>query len=309
MSLFLGLDIGGSKTDLLLGDESGNTLARSAAPSCALSIAGEAEARKILQHSIAEITGDTGNTPADITRACVGLAGISRIADRYMLEAILRSVVPSKIDILGDMEIAFESAFPNQPGLVIMAGTGSIAYGRNERGDMARAGGWGPAISDEGSGAWIGRLAVSSAMRAIDTGQTTALVQIILHEWSLGMREEVAERANRSSAADFARLFPLVLTAAESGDIIARDCLTRAATELSLLAKVAIRRLWPGRQAFRVAVGGGVFSSASYIRQVFQNSVIAERQEAVIVEDLIDPVLGAYRLALANAGERHNVAR
>jgi N-acetylglucosamine kinase-like BadF-type ATPase len=197
------------------------------------------------------------------------------------------------------MHVALEAAFPGAPGVAVIAGTGSIAYGRNERGETARAGGWGSAISDEGSGEWIGRSAVAAALRAYDSGQNTALIGCILSSWRLATRDDVARVANASPPPEYATLLPQILATAEAGDGSARDVLLQAGTELAQLAKIVVRRLWPGGQGAQVALAGGVFRNSELVRRVFANSLRAERPQAEIIED-VDPVAGA--LALARRG-------
>ena len=105
----------------------------------------------------------------EISRVCVGLAGaarpeISELVRGMVSETLSGEIKPAEIKIVGDMVIALEAAFGSGPGVIVIAGTGSIAYGRNSKGQTARAGGWGFAISDEGSGHWIGRTAVAAAL-------------------------------------------------------------------------------------------------------------------------------------------------
>jgi glucosamine kinase len=120
--------------------------------------------------------------------------------------------------------------------VIAIAGTGSIAYGRDAAGHTARAGGWGFAISDEGSGHWIGRRAISAILNARDQGLETALTAMVLHAWKLATLDELVQQANSTPPPDFPRLFPVVLRAADQGDAIARDLLADAGAKLANLA-------------------------------------------------------------------------
>jgi N-acetylglucosamine kinase-like BadF-type ATPase len=200
--------------------------------------------------------------------------------------------------VVGDNAIALEAAFGAGPGLVVIAGTGSIAYGRNPKGQTARAGGWGWAISDEGSAHWIGRAAVALAMRAHDAGETTLLVSSIMNSWHLGTREDVVRAANSTPPANFAALFPAVLAAAQEGDSLAREVLMEAGAELAQLAKIVLRRLWPTPEPpVGVATSGGVFHHAPLVRHIFGNTLRSEYATVELRPGVVDAAAGALALA------------
>src|ERR1019366_9541656 len=138
-----------------------------------------------------------------------------------------------------------EAAFGAGPGVIAIAGTGSIVYGRDAGGQTARAGGWGVAISDQGSGHWIGGHAISSIVNASDQGLDTALTAMLLQSWKLTTIDELVQQANSTPPPDFPRLFPVVLRAADAADAIARDLLADAGAKLSNLAAIVVRRLAP----------------------------------------------------------------
>jgi len=296
MPWFLGIDGGGSKTTCLLGDERAVLASATAAGSNPIRV-GEERSRQALQAGIGQACSSAKIQPSQLTRTCIGLAGAARPQIEKQVRAILAEVVGGEIEVAGDMVIALEAAFRGAPGLVVIAGTGSIAYGRNERGETARAGGWGFAISDEGSGHWIGRAAVASAMRAHDLGASSLLVSSIMNIWHLASRDDVVRAANATPPPDFAELFPQVLAAAASGDSRANEILTHAATELAQLARIVADRLWRGHLAFRVAMAGGVFRNAPLVRQVFSNSLRSLHPQAEIEAKVVEPAQGALWLA------------
>ncbi len=302
VAYFLGIDGGGTKTDCALGDGA-SVLGRGREAGSKLARVGEAQSRAALHGAIRQAATQAGVDLKQIERTCVGVAGASRPEVIEAVRALVAELVPGEIEVVGDMHVALEAAFPGAPGVVVIAGTGSIAYGRNERGETARAGGWGSAISDEGSGEWIGRKAAAAALRAYDSGQSTALIQCILNSWRLATRDDVARLANSFPPPDYSALVPQILATADAGDGAARDVLLQAGTELAHLAKLVTRRLWPGGQEARVAVVGGVFRNSELVRRVFSNSLRAERPQAEILED-VEPVVGA--LALARRGARES---
>jgi len=296
MALFLGIDGGGTKTECAVGDEK-SILGRATASGSKVLRVGEEQARAALREAILQACKAAGADPGSVVRTCVGIAGASHPDSRDIVRRLVRELVKAEVDVVGDMVVAHEAAFPGVSGVIVIAGTGSIAYGRNERGETARAGGWGSVVSDEGSGDWIGRAAVAAALRAYDAGQSTALVEGILNAWRLATREDVARMASSNPPPDFAVLFPQVLLAADRGDGLARDILMRAGTELAQLARIVIRRLWPGPQAVRVRISGGVFINSFCIQQVFENSLRAERTQAAVTFGHVDAVAGAVEFA------------
>ncbi len=296
MPYFLGIDGGGSKTTCLLGDESA-VLADASAPGSNPIRVGEERSRQALHAAVREACAAAQVQPSQIARTCIGLAGAARPPIEKQVRTALAELLGGEIEVAGDMAVALEAAFRGGPGLIVIAGTGSIAYGRNERGETSRAGGWGFAVSDEGSGHWIGRAAVAAAMRAHDLGENSVLISSIMNTWHLGSRDDVVRAANAVPPPDFAELFPLVLAAAAGGDSRASEILTQAAMELAQLARIVAERLWRGQQAFRVAITGGVFQNSPLVRQVFGNSLRSLHPQAQIEPKVVEPAQGALWLA------------
>jgi glucosamine kinase len=185
----------------------------------------------------------------------------------------------------------------------VIAGTGSMAYGRDASGNTLRAGGWGFSVFDEGSGHWIGRSAIAAVMRDYDeTGEeNSVLMNSVKKSWGLTTREQLVLAANASPSPDFAALLPAVVSAADSGDALARSILTQAGTELARLAKIVIRRLFPDGDPVPVAMSGGVFSNCALVLQVFYNSVSAEYPNCSVNPAMIEAVRGALELARKGA--------
>lgn len=299
MALFLGIDGGGSKTNCLIGDETA-VLGRGTGGGSNVVRAGEQPAREALATAIRQACAAANITPAQIERTCVGAAGGARPETAAVVRGILAELVSGDIEVVGDMVIAMEAAFGGEPGVIVIAGTGSIAFGRNSAGHTTRAGGWGFAISDEGSGHWIGRSAVAAAMRANDESETqdsSPLLEGIMRSWRLTTREQIAVAANAAPAPDFAALVPAVLSAADAGDATACAVLTQAGVELATLAKIVIDRLFSNAEAVPIAVSGGVFCHCEVVRQVFKKSLRAVYPQVSLDTAVIEPVKGALVLA------------
>jgi glucosamine kinase len=299
VSLFLGIDGGGSKTSCVVGNE-GYVLGRGLAGASNVVRVGEQRAREAIAAAVQQACKEAMVEPLQITRSCIGIAGGARAETAEVIQKIAKEIVSGEMEIVGDMVIAMEAASGSGPGVVVIAGTGSIAYGRNAAGQTARAGGWGFAISDEGSAHWIGRTAVSAVMKAQDEGQSAALLDALMKAWNVSTREQMVMAVNASPVPDFAALFPVVLAA--EADPIAHDVLAQAGAELSTLAKAVIARLFRENQAVRVAMSGGVFRNAAQVRRVFYNNLRLTYPKVVVSEDVVDPVDGA--LALARKGAR-----
>lgn len=296
MAIFLGIDGGGSKTSCVVGDETALLGGGIAAGSNVIRV-GEEQAREAFAAAIRQACAVANVTAAQIERTCVGVAGAARPDIAEVVRRILRKLVAGEVEVVGDMVVALEAAFSAGPGVVMIAGTGSIAYGRNSKGETARAGGWGFAISDEGSGHWIGRSAVATALRAYDEGQSTVLLESLMKSCGLETHDQMIAAANASPPPDFPGLMKTVLSAADAGDPTARTILTQAGAELAALAKIVILRLFAGAETVPVAMSGGVFRNCALVRQVFYNSLRSEYPEVSLSANVIDPVKGALELA------------
>jgi N-acetylglucosamine kinase-like BadF-type ATPase len=225
---------------------------------------GETAARKELQAAMEKACTAAKVRLAEVARICVGVAGAGRPAINSIVSSAIAEVYKGEVQVDGDMVIALEAAFAGNPGVIVIAGTGSIAYGRNAEGRTSRAGGWGFAISDEGSGHWIGQAAVSAVMHEFDENEAApaALYQNILRAWNLNSLDELIRKAN-SPAANFSTLCPHILAAAEAGDPIAHTLVTQAGSELARLANTVIGRLGLHPDPVPVAMSGGVFRNSA----------------------------------------------
>jgi N-acetylglucosamine kinase-like BadF-type ATPase len=283
-----------------VGDEK-SVLGSSVAGGSNIVRAGEDSARNALHDAIRQACSTARITPGQITQACIGLAGVARPEIHEIAYRLIAAIIPGEIEIVGDMEIALEAAFGDGPGVIVTAGTGSIAYGRNANGQTARAGGWGFAISDEGSGYWIGKTAVATAVREGEQAPDTCLLKTIAKFWGVNSHQQVVQKANSTPLPDFAVLFPVVLQAAEKQNKQAREVLNQAAKELVILAEDVINQVLPDAGSVPVAMSGGVFAHSSQVREVFYNRLSKEYPNVRLIEDVIEPVQGALQRARKHA--------
>ena len=311
MSYYLGIDGGGTKTTCAVGDEARTLATATAGPSNIVRV-GEAQARESLLRSVRQACAAAGITAAQVSRTCVGGSGAARPELAEFVRSALAEILTTPIDVVGDMQIALEAAFDTGPGVIVIAGTGSIAYGRDEQGITVRAGGWGFAIGDEGSAHWIGRTAVNAVLRAADPRAATPsnhapsgspLATALLKAWGVRSLDDLARAANSIPPPDFARLFPAV---AASEDELATHVLTRAGRELAAIAAVVIHDLFGKDHAATVPVAmtGGVFRHAPLVRQVFYNELAAMKPSGELNLEVVEPVEGALRMARRAASNR-----
>jgi N-acetylglucosamine kinase-like BadF-type ATPase len=296
VALYLGIDGGGTKTTCVIADET-SVLGSATTGGSNITRHGDAHVRESLHSSVKAACAAAKIEPSQIESACIGLSGAGRPEVRDAVAEMMREVLRGHITVVSDLETTLQAAFGDGAGVITIAGTGSIAYGRNARGQTARAGGWGLAISDEGSGQWIGRTAVSAVLGAKDAGDDPPLLATILNLWKLTSLDELVRRANASPPPDFSSLFRVVLVAADAGDPLAKHVLHRAATELAALARNVIRRLFGDAYSVPVAMSGGVFRQSELVREVFSNKLIAEFPQTSIHPIVVEPVRGALELA------------
>ncbi|HXY77597.1 MAG TPA: BadF/BadG/BcrA/BcrD ATPase family protein [Candidatus Acidoferrales bacterium] len=309
MPYYLGIDGGGTKTTCAVGDESRLLAMAIAGPSNIVRV-GESQARESIEQAVRQACAAAGISPVEVVGTCLGGSGAAHPELAARVCQILAALLLSPVMVVGDMQIALEAAFDTGPGVIVIAGTGSIAYGRDANGNTARAGGRGFAISDEGSAHWIGRAAVGAVLRAADlkpgAGGSFSLLNSPLavalqQAWNVASPADLARAANAIPPPDFASLFPAV---AASQDDLAARVLTCAGTELAQLAAVVVRRLFSEVHIASVPVAmiGGVFRHAPLVRQVFYNELRALDSRVEVNPQVVEPVEGALRLARRAGG-------
>jgi N-acetylglucosamine kinase-like BadF-type ATPase len=299
MQHVIGIDAGGTKTHGLLADDAGHVIDEAMGPGANISTGGELAVEKALHQVIDDVLANREIAPAAIA---IGMAGVERPDDFSVVNAILHRIARrTRTVVVNDALIALVAGAGDGPGVVLIAGTGSIAFGRSRDNRSARAGGWGYILADEGSGYWIGRQALTAVMREFDgRGPATSLTPAILSHLQVSRPIEIGPRVYRGDLplVSIAALAPLVGQAALSGDPLAADIMTRAADELCRAAAAVVRQLQMGGDEFPCLLSGGIFGipmlEADMRRRLAE---IAPRAEA---RRLVEPpASGAVRLALA----------
>lgn len=268
MGHVIGIDAGGSKTVCLLADDRGAVVARAQGPGANLQSMGELQVEKVVHEVMDEALGDRDIVPAAI---CIGIAGVDRTDDRAVVRGIMRRIgFKARIVIVNDALIALEAGAPGAPGIVIISGTGSIAFGRNRAGEAARSGGWGYVLGDEGSGYWIGRAALRAVLRAADArGPATLLTRMLLEHFGVDSPQALLHQVyhHQLKPAAISALAGCVQQAITRGDEAALAVLRGAANELEGAALSVARRLDLLQEPFSFILSGGVFRAVPSLQQ------------------------------------------
>lgn len=298
----LGIDAGGTKTVCLLADGQGTVTGEARGGGANLQAAGELEVEKVLHHVMDAAIGDRDVRPDAI---CLGIAGVDRPQDTAAVHGIMQRIgFKARVIVVNDALVALVAGAGDGEGVVVVAGTGSIAYGRDASGRAARAGGWGYLLGDEGGGFWIGRAALTAVVRQFDgRGPVTLLTPMILEHLGLSTPSELIQEiyyrdVHRHTIAGIAGL---VQRAMEQRDAIAAEILTRAGTELASAAGSVITRLEIRGDAFPTVLAGGIFRGIPWLVDDVTRrlSEIAPRTRVRPLD--VEPAIGAVRLAIATA--------
>jgi N-acetylglucosamine kinase-like BadF-type ATPase len=302
-SYFLGVDGGQSSTTAIIGDDTGRIAGIGHGGPCNHVGANEGRARFIeaIQSSVQAACAQAGLDAAGVrfSSACLGLSGGP--AEK---ESILGEILASdRTVVTDDARIALAGATGGEPGLVVIAGTGSIAWGRNGDGRSARAGGWGYLFGDEGGGFWIARQALRAALRWEEGwGVPTSLRARLLDHTGT---KNVNDLMHRCYTAEFPRprlasLSILVNHAAEDGEPAALRILDDAARELALLALAVRGQLFPAPEPALVTYSGGVFRSRIILARL--RDWMAAEAGVRVLGPLYGPATGALLEAYSSAG-------
>jgi N-acetylglucosamine kinase-like BadF-type ATPase len=309
---FLGFDGGGAKTDCALADSEGRIIARATAgPSNPLR-AGYTRAWFSLSDAADAVLSRGKIKTGHIRGVCAGLGGAGRPAVVRRVTAFFEQSFPNAaVRATSDLEIALESAFGADEGIILLAGTGSAAFGRTESGRTARAGGRGPWISDEGSAFHIGRRAVAAVVRADEhRGAATLLSKRILKWHDCRDWDALLERIAKNADDVFPKTFPLVAELADStaSDALSREILSAAAESLALLAAaVANEFAWSAR-AIQIAKVGGVFGRSKYFDSAIEAEVKKVLPHAKLMVPKLSPVEAAVAVAVRLGRAKGNAA-
>lgn len=304
-AIVVGVDGGGSKTRIWVADERGQQLGSADGPGSAVR-PGEADrSADVIVATTRDALASCEMTHVTPKVLCVGVAGVGREPDRQALwQALMSRDVAEEIVVHADAAIALDDAFADGAGILLIAGTGSVAFGRGPTGLASRCGGWGPICGDEGSGAWIGRRALSIVTASSDEREPpTALVGAILTAAQMNDVDGLVGWAATAEPADLAALAPVVMSVADSGDLRANALLSLASEELVLHVRTLARQLFGDERAsVPVAFAGGLLSPGASLRKRVEHRMKAAVPGAQVRAEEVVPVRGAVRGALRYLG-------
>jgi glucosamine kinase len=269
-AIFAGVDGGGTRSTLLLSDAAGNELARVSGAAGLVDPRHPERSAEVIAQLVRMASAQAGLS-APPAALCAGLAGVGNEAERLAVEQALAGTAAS-VRVVSDGEIALHGAFGGGPGVLLIAGTGSVAYGRGPDGRMDRTGGWGMYVGDEGSGYALGRAALAAALRSVDGREAeTRLLSRVLEVLNLDGPRGIPPWAGRAAKGDVASLARHVLDLAAAGDAVALRLVEQQAAELASHVIALAHRLGPWPGDVPVVFHGGVLRSGLYATMVDRN--------------------------------------
>jgi glucosamine kinase len=303
--LVVGVDGGGTRTRVLVADLEGRQLARVEGAATALRPGEERQSAEIITDLVREALDSIERGETRPSTLVVGVAGGGQErAAQALWQALASSRIADDVNVVSDAEIALDDAFGDAAGVLLVCGTGSVAFARAPDGRVERCGGWGPVMGDEGSGAWIGRRAMSVITAAHDGREPdTALIGAVLTALEAESLEALIPWAADATPGDFAQLAPIVAQVAAQGDLRANALISIAVEELVLHVRTLARRCFTDERAsVPVACAGGMMSKGSLVRKRVEQRLKTAVPGAAVRSDEVDAARGAVRRALRLMG-------
>ncbi|MCG6957471.1 MAG: hypothetical protein LJF04_15890 [Gemmatimonadetes bacterium] len=294
----IGVDGGGTRTRAVVLDRDGKEVARAEGDAAVADAAAPAPAASAVAAVCSAASRAAGiDLPVNVVWA--GLSGAGREAARSAVEVELGRTGVARVARVGtDVLAAFHDAFADGPGVLLIAGTGSIAWGRAEDGREGRVGGWGRHIGDEGSAYAIGMDALRRVAKNADgRAPETALREAILSHLNLAEVDDLVQWTGTAERAKVAELAPVVAASATTGDGAAEEIIHHALDELERHVLAVLENLGPWHTPPRVALAGGLLRPGRALRAPME--AVLARHGVPVLEREIDPAMGAGRLACA----------
>jgi N-acetylglucosamine kinase-like BadF-type ATPase len=251
----IGIEGSGIRTTAVLCAMDGNILSEAQGGPSNFHIVGIDKTVSTLLDLIQTCCHSVGCNDSQIGAVVAGLSGAGRvhnqqhILDRFQEVARTKNIALEHVSIESNARIALEGAFSGKPGIVVIAGTGSIVYGKDERDRIYRAGGWGRLIGDEGSGYAIGREALHAVAKVLDGyDEKTKLIKLFDEKFGFGSPDVILDAVYKDNY-DFASVVPVVMEAASNGDPIAKKILIRASSDLVEAIKIVVMKMNKGKKS------------------------------------------------------------
>jgi glucosamine kinase len=302
MSFFVGIDGGGTATHAVLTDAAGNVLATATGPSGRIDPLDAAAGAPALAALTRQVLADAQLDRATVL--CCALSGAGRVTERSVLEDALRKTrVADTVIVVPDFEAAMQNAFGNGPGILLISGTGSSAWGRNESGSVARCGGWGYLLGDEGSAYAIGLAVIRAALHAHDgRAGETRLLPLVLEQAGVGDPQELIAWSAAAARADIAALAPGAIELATI-DATAAGIIDGAARDLAEHIAALHARLGPWSGTVPIAFTGGLISVDRPLRSYLESALVEWQLDIALLDREVNAALGAAEMARAAIAE------
>jgi N-acetylglucosamine kinase-like BadF-type ATPase len=307
-SLVLGVDGGGTRSTGLIADLSGNILSRREAGATNPNVVGFDESAKTIFDLISGCCEEINCSPDELRSVVLGVAGArvlefrERIREEVNAYFLEKGSGPLPLSVETDARIALEGAFDGGPGVVLIAGTGSIIIGKTEHGDILSVGGWGRILGDEGSGFAIGRDGVRALTAYHDgRGGKTSLMGLVSEHHGWSSREDII-RAVYQEGFDLARLAPLVMEAAADHDLPCQRILQNSASSLVDQLRGVVMQMGVLRKVCVVMIGGLV-SHETVFSNVLQLKIMKALPQVEVRKAIHPPARGAVRMAITRIRE------
>lgn len=294
----IGIDGGGTKTHGIIADFKGNAVAEAVSGSANFQMLGIEPVAKLLIDLIYELVDKAGCKISDVKLAVLGLTGAGRERDREKIYnglidfAKYKNLFLPEIVIETDARVALEGAFMGEAGIILIAGTGSVMFAKDIKGEIHRVGGWGRFIGDEGSAFVIGREALRAVAKCVDgRGEETILKSLIYDEFNITDLMQIVSEIY-SGGFDIAKVAPLVMRAVEIGDTVAKKILEQACDELLSHVKAMLKKAKFG-ETVKLSLIGGVLQSNNYVSRRLKEMIKVELPQVDLVEPMASPAYGA----------------
>lgn len=302
----VGVDGGGTKTEFVLIDRSGNVVGRERGGATNFQIIGGKKLKEELLGCLNRLTKSANLPSHKIDHIFLGLAGAGREDDKKEIINLFEDTeFKDKVSVDSDAVVALAGAFGTAPGIIIISGTGAICFGMNNQAKVVRSGGWGYLLGDEGSGYFIGREALIAALKDFDgRGEKTTLRQEIERHFSLKSIDLIIPLIyqNKIDRGAIANLAPIVFQQASRGDASAEIIIRSAGRELGALAKAVALRLNFENEEIRVALIGSIFKQKEMLLNEISKELFEVSWNIEIQEPMFAPEYGAALLALQKCG-------
>jgi len=304
MKYLIGIDAGGTKTECAVADLTGNILLTETGKSVNYLIAGADKTSANLFGLIFQCLKKLNINFSEVKQIVIGIAGAGRLKDAEQLERSFikysksEKVKINQVKVVSDALIALEGAFPGKPGCILIAGTGSILFGKDDKGKIQRVGGFGRLIGDEGSGYSIGRKALQAVSGDLD-GRTekTLLTKKLFDQMKITDSEELITKIYKENF-DIASIAPLVISSAEKKDNQAQRILNEEAEELVLHVKSMMKKM--NLKKLNVAFTGGLISNKNFYSTLLTKKIKSSLPNVTISKPQLSPVEGAILMAKEN---------